>query len=81
MSTKDVQFFVYLANTMIDAPVQDMKKLVQLSKIETKKQGKNRAEQMAYDARYRIFFGGKTNMMLPSTLRDVDFGTAIHDKQ
>jgi hypothetical protein len=43
-SVNDVQFFVYLANVLIDDPVQDMKKLVQYSKIETKKQGKNRAE-------------------------------------
>ena len=52
ISVKDVQFYVYLANIMIDDAVSDMKKLVQLSKIETKKQGKNRAEQLAYDMNY-----------------------------
>jgi nucleosome binding factor SPN SPT16 subunit len=56
ISVKDVQFYVYLANILLDDTVQDMKTLVQYSKIETKKQGKNRAEQLAYNHKYDMFF-------------------------
>lgn len=82
VSVKDVQMYVYLANIMLDDPVSDMKKLVQLSKIETKKQGKNRAEQLAYDMNYKSFFrGGNTKIMLPDTVFDVSQESSINAKQ
>jgi hypothetical protein len=82
VSTKDIQLYVYLANIMLDDPVSDMKKLVQLSKIETKKQGKNRAEQLAYDMNYKSFFvNGNTRIMLPDTVYDMSHLSSINTKQ
>lgn len=82
ISVKDVQFFVYLANIMLDDAVSDMKKLVQYSKIETKKQGKNRAEQFAYDRKYSSFFqNGITKIMIPKTVSRLAFGSSINEKQ
>lgn len=67
---------------MIDDAVSDMKKLVQLSKIETKKQGKNRAEQLAYDMNYNQFFGnGRTKIMLPYTVQRMARQSSIETKQ
>lgn len=82
LSVKDVQFYVYLANIMIDDPVQDMKSLVQYSKVETKKQGKNRAEQLAYNHKYNEFFElGHTNVMLPNTVIRMAENSGIATKQ
>jgi hypothetical protein len=82
ISVKDVQFYVYLANIMIDDPVSDMKNLVQYSKIETKKQGKNRAEQLAYNHKYDSFFSrGNTKIMLPETVQRMVQDSSIDTKQ
>lgn len=82
MSTRDIQFFVYLANIMLDDPVSDMKKLVQLAKVETKKQGKNRAQQLSYNTRYEMFFiKGKTKLMLPDSVRRMATQSSINLKQ
>lgn len=82
ISVKDVQFFVYLANIMLDDAVSDMKKLVQYSKIETKKQGKNRAEQFAYDRKYSAFFqNGITKIMIPKTVSRLAWKSSINEKQ
>lgn len=81
MSVKDIQFFVYLANIMLNDPVSDMKKFVQYAKIETKKQGKNRAEQLSYKMKYDDFFeAGNTKMMIPETVKQVARSTAISTK-
>lgn len=81
MSVKDIQFFVYLANVMLNDPVSDMKKFVQYAKIETKKQGKNRAEQLSYKMKYDDFFEkGNTKMMIPETVKNVAHSTSISTK-
>jgi hypothetical protein len=66
---------------MLNDPVSDMKKFVQYAKIETKKQGKNRAEQLSYKMKYDDFFeAGNTKMMIPETVKQVARSTAISTK-
>ena len=45
---KDYQAVVYLVDKVLESPAQAISDLVQYSKIDTKKQGKNVSEQLAY---------------------------------
>lgn len=48
LSYEDTQAIVYFIDQMLEQPAQAISNLVQYSKIDTKKQGKNVSEQLAY---------------------------------
>lgn len=74
LSTNEVSMYLYILNSLLEYPSKAVSDSVQYTKIDTKKQGKNTAEQYAYLHGYETL---KSNRAFDASLNNMLVGSYI----